>query len=128
MSGYKSSEEDMLGIPPVPEGGVDCAYPSCRKGKITGETPYVSWHGNLDLEHLYTTLPAVAKLVIQEHKDDFMQKHNRVTWLYLVHAECAAEWGMHLIKDAMKAEGNVGRVLTERHRSAYPKRKTNEKT
>ena len=128
MSGYKSSEEDVLGIPPVPEGGVDCAYPNCRKGKITGETPYVSWHGNLDLEHLYTTLPAVAKLAIQEHKDDFMQETNTITWLYLVHAECAAEWGMHLIKDAMGVEADIGRVLSERHSSAYSKRKTNEKT
>ena len=115
MSGYKNSKEDeMVGIPKVPAGGVDCAYPNCRKGKVTGETPYVSWHGALDLEHLYTTLPAVVKLAIQENKDDYMEKYNRVTWLYLTHAECAAEWAMHMIKDAMKAKDDVGRKLSDR--------------
>jgi len=114
MSGYKSSEDDLLGIPEVPEGGVDCAYPNCRKGKVTGKTPYVSWHGALDLEQLYKTLPAVVKIAIQENKDKYMEKFNRVTWLYLTHAECAAEWGMHLIKDAVEVNDDIGRKLTDR--------------
>jgi hypothetical protein len=121
MSGYKNSEDDLIGIPKVPAGGVDCAYPNCRKGKVTEETPYVSWHGSLDLEQLYTQFPAVVKLAIQENKDSYMEKYNQTAWLYLTHAECAAEWGMHMIKDAMKAEDDIGRKLT--NRLIYEKRK-----
>jgi hypothetical protein len=114
MAGFKSSEDDYLPIPNVKGGGVDCAYPNCRKGKVTGETPYVQWSGALDLEQIYTVLPAVVKLALQENKSDYIKKYNQLPWHYLIHAECAAEWGMHMIKDAMKAEGNVGRILSNR--------------
>lgn len=114
MAGFKNSEDDYLPIPNVKGGGVDCAYPNCEKGKITGETPYVQWSGALDLEQIYTVLPAVVKLALQENKSNYEKKYNQLPWHYLIHAECAAEWGMHMIKDAMKAEGDVGRTLSNR--------------
>ena len=115
MAGFKNDSENLSRLrPSTIEGGVDCTYPNCRRGKVTGEEPYVIWDGNLDLESLYLTLPAVAKLAIQENSTDYIQKSGKILWGYVLHPECAAEWGMQLIKDALSIKHSVGRILSGR--------------
>jgi hypothetical protein len=96
-------------------GGVRCTYPSCRFNSLGESPPYVVWDGVLDLDLFYTKVPPIVKLAMQEHFDRNQQANKYICWDYFFHPECAAEWGMHLISNAIKADPDVGRILTGRH-------------
>lgn len=104
MTSFSSSEEDLFYSP---EGEVECGYPNCKRGLITA--PYVKWDLTIPMQTIYSMFPPVVKLAIQENSDPNRQKY-RMMELY-IHPECAAEWGMHLVKDALQANAKVGRKL-----------------
>lgn len=96
------------------EGGVRCTYPNCCSGKIVREQAYVVWDGALDLNLMFSRVAPVVKLAMQEHLQSYELKENYLYWPFILHAECAAEWGMQLISDALEANSQVGRVLSGR--------------
>jgi hypothetical protein len=96
------------------EGGVRCTYPNCRSGKVVTGQAYVVWDGHLDLPLMFSRVAPVVKLAMQEHLHPHELKENYLYWPFILHAECAAEWGMQLISDALKANSQVGRVLSRR--------------
>lgn len=96
------------------EGGVRCTYPNCRSGKVVTGQAYVVWDGHLDLPLMFSRVAPVVKLAMQEHLHPHELKENYLYWPFILHAECAAEWGMQLISDALKANAEVGRVLSRR--------------
>ena len=118
MTAYEKRDVDRtFGNPGRVEGGVKCAYPNCHvppDGKITGEEAYVSWTTDLDLNALYERFHPVVKLAIEENGDKYQKKYNAVLWTIVLHPECATEWGMHLIKDGLQADGHTGRLLSGR--------------
>jgi hypothetical protein len=64
----------------------------------------------------------LAKLAIKAHPKEYSS--GRVLEEYFVtlyfHAGCAAEWGMHLIKDALRSD-NVNRKLRKEKPNAIQK-------
>jgi hypothetical protein len=115
MSVIKPDEQDYPGIyVGAVEGGVDCAYPNCRSGKVHKEQAYVAWDGSLDLNLVFTRVAPVIKLAMQEHLHPHEVADKCLAWPFILHPECAAEWGMQLISDALKANSQVGRVLSHR--------------
>jgi hypothetical protein len=101
----------------------ECSYPSCRSRKIARDEDAVEW----DLVHIPTeeyewNVSPLAKLAIKAHPKMYSRgnvyDHYFVT-LYF-HAGCAAEWGMHLIKDALKSD-NVSRKLRKEKPNAIRK-------
>ena len=123
MSGFSSSKEDAISMFEGFEAGGLCAYPSCRRGLVTAEAPYVRWEGDLYLPDLYKLFPPVVKLAIESSAAEGLTDYKRIRWPYFIHPECAAEWGMHLIRDALEADDKVGRKL--RH-AKKPKEQYNE--
>ena len=115
MSEVKPNQTDYRGdYPGSIEGGVDCAYPNCRSGKVTKAQGYVVWDTDLDLNLMFTQVAPVIKLAMQEHLPSHEIEGRYISWPFILHAECAAEWGMQLISDALKANPQVGRVLSHR--------------
>jgi hypothetical protein len=115
MSVTKPNETDFRGtyIDSV-EGGVDCAYPNCRSGKVVKAQAYVVWDASLDLNLMFTRVAPVIKLAMQEHLHPHELEDKYLPWSFILHPECAAEWGMQLISDGLKANSQVGRVLSHR--------------
>jgi len=90
-----------------------CSYPSCRNRKITREEDAVEW----DLVHIADdefewNVSPLAKLAIKAHPKVYSRGDEATSYYVTLsfHAGCAAEWGMHLIKDAIQSD-NVNRIL-----------------
>jgi len=115
MSVVKPNEFDFRGdyLDKIPEG-ITCAYPNCRNGKVVKGQPYVIWDADIDLNFMLSRVEPVLKFAMQEHLHPFELQHKKLPWIHYMHAECSAEWGMQLISDALKANPQVGRVLTGR--------------
>jgi hypothetical protein len=101
----------------------ECSYPNCHNKKIARNEDAVEW----DLVHISTeeyewNVSPLAKLAIKAHPKVYnngqVVDHYFVT-LYF-HAGCAAEWGMHLINDALKSD-NVNRKLRKEKPNAIQK-------
>lgn len=106
MSAHKNSAE----APMLVYGG--CSYPSCRQRKIETDSPFVSWHGlRITPEQLHDNLSPMAKLVVVANPSEYAERFGEYSFNIELHPECAAEWGMQLIKDALTADLNVGRKL-----------------
>jgi len=93
----------------------ECAYPSCRHRRIARDQDAVFWDGvHIPADEFEFNLSPMAKLAtIANPKIDFKGRewgHYYTTMA--LHAECAAEWGMHLIKDALQSH-NVGVKLRQ---------------
>jgi hypothetical protein len=115
MSAVKPNEQDYRGdYPELIKEGVCCAYPNCRSGKIVKGQAYVIWDTALDLNIMFAQVAPVIKLAMQEHLHPHELEGNYLPWTFMLHPECAAEWGMQLISDALKANTQVGRVLSRR--------------
>jgi hypothetical protein len=115
MSVIKRNESDYRGDYPASlEGGVSCTYPNCHSGKIDPKRGYIVWDGTLDLNVMFARVPPVVKLAMQEHLEHKGVRDGYLNWPFMFHAECAAEWGMQLISEALKVDSNVGRVLSRR--------------
>jgi len=87
-----------------------CFYPNCRGPVIEFPDSYVTWDVHVPLQAIYDAFPPVVKLAIQENTNTNPDDPSRMLTFYL-HPECAAEWGMHLIRDALEADDKVGRKL-----------------
>jgi len=96
----------------------ECMYPSCRTRKIERHQDAVFWNGvHIPKEEFEHHLSPIAKLaVVANPKEEF--RHYFVTMA--LHVECAAEWGMHLIKDALGSH-NVGTKLRSEQNHAIRK-------
>ena len=108
MSGYKNIEDY-----PIKFYG-RCAYPSCRRKNIDQDGPFVSWNGVAVPENQVTdALSPIGRLAESENRPDVVV-NSGVYWFNMeMHTECAAEWGMHLIKDALDVNYNLGSKLRE---------------
>lgn len=89
-----------------------CAYPSCRNRKIERSQDAVFWDGlGIEMDEFNNSnLSPIAKLTAVANPKEFVEKYGYYTIKVALHAECAAEWGMHLIKDALTSH-NVGTKL-----------------
>jgi len=90
-----------------------CMYPSCRNTKILRTEDAVFWDGVVIPDNQFEfNLSPMAKLITKSHpkiySDGKQLKRYYITMG--MHAGCAAEWGMHLIKDALESH-NVGTKL-----------------
>jgi len=111
MGWYKKGDDHLvLG----PEGaGVECFYPNCKIGsKLYDRDACVTWDTYVPLEAMFEWFPAIVKLAIQENCDEYTAKYQAMRFGFYLHPECAAEWGMHLIKDALDSDDKVGRKLS----------------
>jgi hypothetical protein len=106
MSGYKSSEEV-----PIRFHGY-CSYPSCRDRRIGKTEPFVSWMGvHFPIDEAYHYLSPQAKLMAVANPSDYVEEFGCYSLNIELHPECAAEWAIHLIQDALKADGAIGHKL-----------------
>jgi hypothetical protein len=108
MSAYKNDDDCPL------ERYYLCAYPSCnhKDKKINKDVPFVQWHGvDMDKEDLWDKLSPIAKLAEVSNLEGYVAKYGRYYTNLELHPECAAEWGMHLIKDAIEADPDVARKM-----------------
>jgi hypothetical protein len=88
-----------------------CVYPSCRNRKILRSEDAVFWDGvNLAKDEFENNLSPLAKLAVVANPSDYTEKYGHYYVTLAMHAGCAAEWGMHLIKDALGSH-NVGTKL-----------------
>ena len=72
----------------------------------------MEWHGvSFTPEQVADELSPMAKLAAVANPSDFVEKFGHYGFNMELHAECAAEWGMHLIRDAMNADFKVGNKL-----------------
>lgn len=96
-----------------------CAYPSCQNRKIGRNQDAVFWGGvSTDTEYFNrVNLSPMAKLVAIANPTNFVEKYGYYNIQIALHAECAAEWGMHLIKDALQSH-NVGTKLRSERNNA----------
>ena len=102
----------------------ECSYPSCRNRKINRNEDAVFWDGvHIDTYFFENNLSPMAKLTTRSHPTEYFEKYNTYYVTVGMHAECAAEWGMHLIKDALQSH-NVGTKL----RREKPKNAIREQT
>lgn len=93
-----------------------CFYPNCNLiAGIEREDAQVEWDARLQLDTIYKMFPPVVKLAIQENTK-INQKYPSIMLPIYLHPECAAEWGMQLIKDALEANYRVGRRLSNREK------------
>jgi len=89
-----------------------CSYPNCRKKKITENAPFVWWNGvHFSTKQVEEELSPIAKLAAISTPDEYVEKFGRYGFNMELHTECAAEWGMHLIQDALKVDYNLGSKL-----------------
>lgn len=89
-----------------------CAYPSCRKKAIRRTDDIVIWNGmSIDVkEFTSVNLEPIEKLMVESNLEPFTEKYGHFIHTMYFHAECAAEFGMHLVKDAL-GKGSIGSVL-----------------
>lgn len=115
MSGYKKAnpmdkpnEEDFR-----PMGNTEtCSYPSCRKRIIRLGEAFVMWDSvPYPCHEIERHLPPMAKLDAVANPNKYVKQYNQYVLVMYLHPECAAEWGMHLIENALQADSNVGRTL-----------------
>ena len=98
----------------------ECAYPSCRKRMVHRDDDIVIWEGvNVSKKNFEDNLSPMAKLATIANPSEYYQKHGQYYVQLVMHAECAAEWGMHLIKDAL--EGKVAGHKLRRGQNAIHK-------
>jgi hypothetical protein len=91
-----------------------CFYPNCGfRHAIEQGDAYVTWDVRLPLQTIYNMFSPVVKLAIEENTKIDQKYPSKPLNVYL-HPECAAEWGMQLIKDALEANCKVGRRLSNR--------------
>lgn len=112
MGAYKKAElNDQNDFRPM--GNTEtCSYPSCRKKAIKLGEAFVMWDGvSYSRYEVERHLPPMAKLDAVANPDKYVEQYDRYVFNFYLHPECAAEWGMHLIEDALKADSNVGRML-----------------
>lgn len=89
----------------------ECAYPNCKSRRIGRNESAVFWNGvHLDKDTFESNLSPVARLAAIANPTDYFEKYNHYHVTIAMHAECAAEWGMHLIKDAM-GDYSIGNKL-----------------
>lgn len=89
----------------------ECAYPNCRSRRIGRDEHAVFWDGvHLNKDAFERNLSPIAKLAAIANPTDYFEKYNQYHVTIGMHAECAAEWGMHLIKDAM-GDYSIGNKL-----------------
>jgi hypothetical protein len=112
MGSYKKGEEHVYG----PAGdGSKCFYPNCHiRSKLYNRDACVTWDTNVPLEAIFKRFPPIVKLAIQENCDEYTEQYQQIIFSFYLHPECAAEWGMHLIKDALDSNRHVGRKLSNR--------------
>jgi hypothetical protein len=88
-----------------------CVYPSCRNRKIRRNEDAVFWDGvDIAKDEFESSLSPLAKLAVVANPSEFTEKYGYYYVTLALHAGCAAEWGMHLIKDALQSH-NVGTKL-----------------
>jgi hypothetical protein len=108
MSGYKNSEA----LPVYFYG--HCSYPSCRHNRINSDEPFVAWNDvSFSPEQIQDNLSPMSKLAVVANPSEYVEKFGHYGLNMFLHPECAAEWGMHLIQNAIKADPEVGRKLRE---------------
>ena len=114
MGAYKKGQEQVI----VPaENGEKCFYPNCRiDSKLQDKDACVTWRTNVPLETIYSRFPPVVKLAIQENSYDYEREYKKMAFDFYLHPECAAEWGMQLIKDALNSDDRIGRRLSNREK------------
>lgn len=97
-----------------------CSYPSCRNKKIERFQDAVFWDGvDISKDNFESNLSPMAKLatVANPKTNDKGREQHGYYFNMAMHAECAAEWGMHLIKDALESH-NIGTKLREERNNA----------
>lgn len=107
------------------EDTLTCAYPSCHHKEIKNTDNAVIWDGvaiNAD-DFNARNLTPLAKLAVTSNPDKHMTIYNHYGVRLAFHPECAAEFGMHLIKDTIVGDNDVGRKLRGT-RNALRKQKT----
>jgi hypothetical protein len=100
---------------------MECAYPNCKNKRIARDENAVCWNGvHIPKEEFESNLSPMAKLAAVANPTEFMEKHGYYYVTIAIHAECAAEWGMHLIKDAM-GDYSIGNKLRGTRQNALQK-------
>lgn len=98
-----------------------CVYPSCRNRAIRRDEDAVFWDGvNIARDEFESSLSSLGKLAVVANPSEYTEKYGHYYVTLAMHAECAAEWGMHLIKDALESH-NVGRKLRKEKQHAIRK-------
>jgi hypothetical protein len=101
----------------------ECSYPSCHSRKIARSEDAVEWDlVHIPAEEFEWNVSPLAKLAIKAHPKVY-SRGNQIDHYFVTlyfHAGCAAEWGMHLIKDAIKSD-NVNRKLRKDKPNALQK-------
>jgi hypothetical protein len=93
-----------------------CFYPNCNLiAGIEREDAHVTWDVRLPLQTIYDMFSPVVKLAIEENTKINRKYPSKPLYIHL-HPECAAEWGMQLIKDALNSNDRVGRRLSNREK------------
>ena len=106
-----------IAIPPDKIKVERCFYPNCNVGRAIEERDaHVEWRADIPLEAIYKRFPPVVKLAMQENCYDYERQYQKMVFDFYLHPECAAEWGMQLIKDALEADYRVGRRLSNREK------------
>ena len=74
----------------------------------------MAWDGvGVSENQVMRVLSPIGRLAESENRSDNVVKSG-VYWFNMeMHTECAAEWGMHLIKDALSVDYNLGNKLRE---------------
>lgn len=91
-----------------------CSYPSCciKNRRILKSEPFVEWGGiTFTTEQVESQLTPIARLAASANPAEYVETFGDYAFNMELHPECAAEWGMHLIRDALNAKGEVGRKL-----------------
>ena len=95
-----------------------CAYPNCPHNKIARDEPAVFWDGvHLPKDVFESNLSPLGKLAVVANPSDYTEKYGYYYVTLAMHAECAAEWGMHLIKDAL-GDYSIGNKLRRTRKNA----------
>lgn len=106
MTAHANAEESLTKFYGV------CAYPSCRNRKLFPDKPFVEWHHAVfSKQQVEDNLSAMSKLAVIANPTGYVEKYGEYGFNIQLHPECAAEWGMHLIKNAIEANRDVGSKL-----------------
>ena len=101
----------------------ECMYPNCRNRKIERRQDAVFWNSvhvpKSEFEHNLSPIAKLANLANPRLQSDGKEWGHYIVTMAL-HAGCAAEWGMHLIKDALGSH-NVGTKLRPENKNAIRK-------
>lgn len=89
-----------------------CVYPNCKHREMSESKPFVEWHGvHFSIKNVMDNLSPIGRLAEENNPDDYVAKYKHYVFNIELHSECAAEWGMHLIKDALNADYSLGSKL-----------------